>query len=178
MEHALLEHLSVRHRARGAYAGMLRQGLKLLPLARAGLSHPDPAVRAWCCRFLDHYVVQDAVGELIAMLDDPDPEVRAASLHALACDRCKEGACRPDETLVLQGAMRLLAHDPDSHVRTHAAGVVGVFVHTRPAAVAALQGAIAADPDPMVRKKARWYVPGGPIWRRTRPRPQRRPRPV
>jgi HEAT repeat protein len=174
----LIEHLAVPHRARHAYADMLRRGLKLLPMARAGLTHPDPAVRAYCCRFLDHYVVPEAVTELIAMLGDPDPAVRAASLHALACDRCKEGACRPDETLILEAGLRLLADDPDAHVRAHAAGVVGVFVHTRSEAVPALLTAIAGDPDPTVRKKAKWYAPGGPIWRRTAPKPQRKPHPL
>jgi hypothetical protein len=29
---------------------------------------------------------------------------------------------------------------------------------------------VLADPSPAVRKKASWYAPGGPIYRRTEPR--------
>jgi HEAT repeat protein len=174
---SLILDLAVPHRARRAYAELLRAGPRVLPLVRANLEHPDPRVRAYCCKYLDHFVVTEALGELLARLRDPDPEVRAASLHALACDRCKTGDCRPDEGLVLPLAMQLLATDPDAHVRAHAAGVVGLSVHARPEAAAAVRDAIARDPSPAVRKKARWFAPGGPIYRRTLPRAPRKPRP-
>ncbi len=174
----LIEALAVPHRARAAYQRMLQRGAVLLPVVRANLSHPSASVREYCCKFLDHYADEDAFRELIAMLDDPDPRVRASGLHALACDRCKEGACRPAEALVLPRASRLLASDPDAHVRAHAVGVVGLSVHTRLEARAALVDAAQDDPSPMVRKKAKWYLPGGPIHRRTAPRPPRRPRPA
>jgi hypothetical protein len=172
----LIEALGAPHRARAAYQRMLARGAALVPLVRANLGHPNASVREYCCKFLDHYVDDDALGELIAMLDDPDPKVRASTLHALACDRCKEGTCRPDEAVVLPRAAHLLAFDPDGHVRAHAIGVVGLSVHTRPEAEAALASAAEHDPSPMVRKKAKWYLPGGPIWRRTAPRPPRRER--
>jgi len=35
------------------------------------------------------------------------------------------------------------------------------------------QGAAESDPAPTVRKKAGWFVPDGPIWRRTLPREAR-----
>jgi HEAT repeat protein len=172
----LIEALAVLHRVRPAYQRMLKRGAVLIPLVRANLRHPNASVREYCCKFLDRYVDEDALGELIAMLDDLDPKVRASSLHALACDRCKEGTCRPDEALVLPRATQLLSSDPDAHVRAHAVGVVGLSVHTRPEAEVALAGASRNDPSPMVRKKAKWYLPGGPIYRRTAPRQPRRPR--
>ncbi|HVN00330.1 MAG TPA: HEAT repeat domain-containing protein [Caulobacteraceae bacterium] len=172
----LIEELAVPHRVRAAYQRLLQRGAVLIPLVRANLRHPSASVREYCCKFLDHYVDEDALGELIAMLDDPDPKVRASSLHALACDRCKEGTCRPDEALVLPQASRLLSSDADAHVRAHAVGVVGLSVHTRCEAEAALVSAASEDPSPMVRKKAKWYLPGGPIYRRTAPRTPRRPR--
>ena len=172
----LIESLAVPHRVRAAYRRLLWRGAELIPLVRANLRHPNASVREYCCKFLDHYVDEDALSGLIAMLDDVDPKVRASGLHALACDRCKEGTCRPDEALVLPRAAQLLATDPDAHVRAHAVGVVGLSVHTRPAAEAALASASQNDPSPMVRKKAKWYLPGGPIYRRTAPRQPRRPR--
>jgi HEAT repeat protein len=172
----LIEALAVPHRVRAAYQHLLRRGAALMPLVRTNLRHPSASVREYCCKFLDHYVDEGALVELIEMLDDLDPKVRASSLHALACDRCKEGTCRPDEALVLPRAAQLLASDPDPHVRAHAVGVVGRSVHSRPAAEAALASASENDPSPMVRKKAKWYLPGGPIHRRTAPRQLRRPR--
>ncbi|WP_354125467.1 HEAT repeat domain-containing protein [Bradyrhizobium sp. LA6.10] len=103
-------------------------------------------------------------------LNDADERVRCSALHTLACDRCKEGACKPEEGEVLPKAIRLLARDPDAHVRAMAIEVVGQFVHTNALAAAAVSAAQQDDENSTVRKKAGWYVPGGPIYRRTKPR--------
>jgi hypothetical protein len=71
---------------------------------------------------------------------------------------------------VLPKAIKLLARDPDAHVRAMAIEVVGQFVHTNALAAAAISAAQQGDENPTVRKKARWYVPGGPIHMRTKPR--------
>jgi hypothetical protein len=63
-----------------------------------------------------------------------------------------------------------LASDPDAHVRTYAAELVGKFVYTDSRAVTALETAHAQDPSPAVRKKAGWFTPGGTIYQRTVPR--------
>jgi hypothetical protein len=172
----LIEELAVPYKARHAYQRLLLRGAVLIPLMRANLRHPNADVRDYCCKFLDHYLDLEALDELVLMLDDPDPKVRASSMHALACDRCKEGACRPDEALVLPRAIRLMTSDPDAHVRALAVEVVGLSVHTRSEAEAALLKAVQSDPSPMVRKKARWFAPGGAIHARTRPKPVRKPR--
>ena len=174
----LIEELTVPHRERQAFQQLLAGGARLLPLVRANLGHANARVRYYCARFLDMFVEPESLGELLALLDDPDPQVRAASLHALACDRCKQGDCRPDERLVLPAAIALLHADPDGHVRAHAVGVVGLSVHTQPEAVAALEQTRREDPNPTVRKKSGWYLPGGPIWRRTLPKPARKPHPA
>jgi hypothetical protein len=91
-------------------------------------------------------------------------------MHALACDRCKEGECRPGENDVIPLAMQLLTDDVDYQVRTAAAHALGPSVHTRDDVLGALQRAHAQDPHPLVRKVAGWFIPGGPIYLRTRPR--------
>jgi hypothetical protein len=48
-----------------------------------------------------------------------------------------------------------------------AAEVVGRWVHGDEVAAAALVEARDLDREPMVRKKAGWYAPGGPIYQRT-----------
>ncbi len=163
----LLEELSISYRATGAYRQLLAAGSDALPSVRAGLRHANADVRYRCCRFLDRFLEPEIVADLIAMLDDPDPRVRNTTLHTLACDRCKEGDCRPEEKHVLPRALALLAGDPDRHVRAMAVEVVGQFVHKSPAAIDALQTAAKADLAPTVRKKAAWYAPGGAIYRRT-----------
>jgi hypothetical protein len=107
------------------------------------------------------------MGDLVAMLDDLDARVRRSTLHSLACDRCKEGDYRLDAAAVLPRAIGLLTGDPDRHVRAMAAEVVGLFVHDSDKAAAALSDAATSDSSPAVRKKAKWYAPGGAIYRRT-----------
>ena len=172
---SLLAQLAVPHRAKYAYRELLGRGLGALPAVRRGLRHADADVRYWCCQYLDRFLEPETLADLISMLDDHDPRVRLTTLHTLSCDRCKEGNCRPAEAAVLPRAMALLAGDPDEHVRAHAVGLVGQWVHTNPDAEAALVKATTSDSNPTVRKKARWYVPGGPIHRRTKPKtPKRR----
>lgn len=175
---SIIEQLALPHRERQAFQRLLSGGVGSWPLVRANLEHANARVRYYCARFLDMFLEPEGLGALLRMLDDPDAAVRAASLHALACDRCKQGTCRPDERLVLPAAIALMRTDPDAHVRAHAAGLVGLSAHTRPEAVEALRLTLRDDPSPAVRKKSAWYLPGGPIHRRTAPKPPRKPRPT
>ncbi|HZR85386.1 MAG TPA: HEAT repeat domain-containing protein [Bradyrhizobium sp.] len=170
--HELVEALAVPHRATSAYRTLLDLGMSALPAVRAGLRHNNPDVRFHCCRFLDRYLSPETLSDLLEMLNDGDKRVRCSALHTLACDRCKEGDCRPEEGQVLPGAMKLLASDPDAHVRAMAIEVVGRFVHANDLACAAISTAFRDDPNSTVRKKAGWYAPGGPIHRRTKPGPR------
>lgn len=172
-DEALVAALGDPLRTVAAYHALLRRGEEVLIAIRGGLHHENPAVREGCCRLLDHLVDTDSMGQLIAMADDPDPKVRIAAFHALACDRCKGDTCAPGAGLVLEPALRHLVDDPDPHVRMRAAELVGKFVHTDARAVAALQAAHATDPSPAVRKVSGWHIPGGTIYRRTAPRAAR-----
>ncbi len=91
-------------------------------------------------------------------------------MHALACDRCKEGACRPGEDEVIPIATRMLVEDESRRVRQMAAGLLGPSVHRRKDVLRALEHARDQDAHPVVRKIARWYTPGGPIYRRLQPK--------
>jgi hypothetical protein len=147
-----------------------------LPAVRAGLRHPNPDVRFYCCRYLDQFFEPEVLPDLLSLLADPHPDVRCTALHTLLCDRCKLGACRPDAGVLLTRALVMLAQDPDAHVRAIAVEAVGKSVHDRMEARMALAGAAGADPSYAVRKKAGWFLPGGAIFERTRPKPQRRAR--
>ncbi len=172
----LINQLGVRHRATPAYRRLFAMGFAVVPAARQGLQHENAAVRSYCCVLLDHFLVPEALSGLVGMLRDPNARVRQSALHTLACDRCKQGACRPREVEVLPEALRILHEDADPHVRAMAIEVVGQYVHTNPTAERALVDANSNDTSPAVRKKAGWYVPGGPIHTRTAPRPARKGR--
>jgi hypothetical protein len=169
----LVAMLAVPHHAKSAHRALLGRGLDALPAVRAGLAHQNADVRYWCCQFLDHFLTSEVMDELVGMLNDADHRVRCSTLHALTCERCKEGSCRPEERKVLPQAIALLGSDPDPHVRAHAIGLVGRWVHTNRDAEAALLQAMKSDLTPAVRKKAGWYVPGGTIYQRTAPKVSR-----
>jgi hypothetical protein len=173
--HELVETLAVPHRATSAYRTLLDLGMTVLPAVQASLQHDNPDVRFNCCRFLDRYLSAETLADLLAMLNDGDKRVRCSALHTLACDRCKEGDCSPEEAQVLLAAMKLLTSDHDAHVRAMAIEVVGQFVHTNALASAAISTARRDDPSSTVRKKAGWYAPGGPIYERTKPKLRREP---
>ena len=168
--------MAVPHRAGPAFHALLRAGVDALSAVRQGLRHDSAEVRRRCCLFLDHFVTQELMDDLVAMLGDPDAGVRVAAAHALACDRCKEGSCAPEEAKVLPRATALLAADPDAHVRAHVIGLVGRWVHTNPAAEAALLRARTGDSSPAVRKRAGWILPGGTIYQKTVPKARKRTR--
>lgn len=112
----LIHQLGIRHRAPTAYRTLFTLGLAVVPVAHAGLRHANAEVRASCCALLDHFWVPEALGDLIDLLSEPAPQVRQAALHTLACDRCKQGTCRPVEAEVLPAALRILHEDTDPHV--------------------------------------------------------------
>src|SRR5262249_44949551 len=85
--------------------GLMAAGSLATPAVREGLHHPEPAVRVGCCQVLDHFMDEAALPELIENLGHENETVRAWAMHALACDRCKEGICRPGEDQVLPAAI-------------------------------------------------------------------------
>lgn len=122
---SLLAELAIPHRAKAAYRALLKAGPDALPTMRRRLKHENADVRYWCCQYLDRFLEPEVMSELITMLDDADPRVRLTTLHTLACDRCKEGDCRPEEAAILPRAIGLLEGDPDDHVRAMSLEVVG-----------------------------------------------------
>lgn len=165
--------LSVPHRAGEALKRLMAAGQAATAVVREGLHHADPAVRVGCCKVLDHFMDEAAVPELIENLDHPDEQVRCWAMHALACDKCKEGSCRPGEDQVIPIAARMLLEDSSRRVRQSAAGLVGESVHRSAVALPALQHTRIHDPSPIVRKIAGWYLPGGPRYKALAPKIRR-----
>jgi HEAT repeat protein len=164
-----VEDLGVPHRATHARRDLMDAGAAAVPALRRGLSHDDPRVREGCCVVLDHHLEEGCIPDLLANLDHEDPGVRGWAIHALACDRCKEGTCRPGEQDTLPRAVRMMLDDPDAGVRARAIALVGETVHRRPEVVEALRRALGAETNTTNRKIIRWWLPGGPRYERTRP---------
>ena len=169
----LVDALADPHRCFQAYQMLRRRGPAASLAARRGLQHPSAQVREYCCLVLDHLMDAGNASALIEALDDPAERVRLAAAHALACERCKDGAWRPAAASVLPRAISLMAGDESAYVRAMAVELVGLWVHSHPAACSAIERAAAADSAAAVRKKASWYAPGGTIYHRTKPRPHR-----
>ena len=168
-----VEDLAVKHRSKQALRGLMAAGSLATPALLRGLRHSEPAVRIGCCQVLDHHMDEAALPELLENLHHETEMVRAWAMHALACDRCKEGTCRPGEDQVLPIAAQMLIEDESRRVRQMAAGVLGPSVHRHPDVLRALEYARDHDPHPVVRKIAGWYTPGGPIYKRLTPKPLR-----
>ena len=167
---SLIENLRIPHRAKQAYWTLLGAGSRAVPALKKGLSHPDAKVRVAVCGILDHSLEEDCIPDLRANLTHEDEAVRAWALHALACDRCKEGSCRPGENDTIPVAVDMMLHDPSPLVRCKAIALVGESVHRRPASIDALREALEIESSPGNRKIIRWWLPGGPRFERTKPR--------
>ena len=118
---AIIEELAFPYRASNAYRALLDLGIQALPAVRAGLRHDDPDVRLHCCRFLDRYLSPDTLSDLMDMLNDGDGRVRCSALHTLSCERCKDGACRPEERTVSLGVVSVASRYRACIVRSRSA---------------------------------------------------------
>lgn len=145
---------SSRQRAR---AHLVTTGAPALPALRRGLRHPKAIVRQQCVRILDQLVDEGSVADVVLALDDDDPGVRARALHTLACDRCKQGECRPGEDLWVPRALELL-RDGDADLRAAAMEALGNVAPHRPEVVAALLAAVDRETDKGLRGLARRHA--------------------
>lgn len=145
---------SCRQRAK---VHLLTSGAAAVPALRRGLHNPNVFVRRMCVRLFDQLVDETSLPDLVVALEDEDVGVRAAALHALACVRCKQGACRPAEDLWVPRALELL-RDLEPDLRAAAIDALGKVAARRPEAAAALRRAATSDPDKGLRGMARGRV--------------------
>jgi HEAT repeat protein len=151
---ALVEQLADKPTRRAATSALMDAGPDATAALRAGLGHHHTSVRVGCCIVLDHHLDDAAVPELLANVAHKNRKVRAWALHALACDRCKEGDCRPGASDVVPLVCDRLMNDPSTRVRKMAAILAGQYLDD-PDVLAALEAAVANDPHSLVRGHAR-----------------------
>jgi hypothetical protein len=168
---ALVRDLGVPHRERTAYWRLREIGAPARAAVEEGLLADDPAVRSRCALLMDHLAGNESFELMVLLLEDPEPSVRLHAIHALACDRCKsDDVCALPRQEIVPAATALLTNDPDPRVRAIALEVLARWVHEDGDARAAIERAAERDPAPGNRKKATWYLPGGKVFERTKPK--------
>src|ERR1043166_6679100 len=120
-----VENRGIKHRVKYAQRALMQAGTAATPALRRGLQHHNPDVRVGCEIVLDHYLDEAAVPDLVANLAHEDYRVREWALHALVCERCKEGECHPGENDTIPLALKLLSADPSRRVRVQAVHLLG-----------------------------------------------------
>ncbi|HTT89372.1 MAG TPA: HEAT repeat domain-containing protein [Acidimicrobiales bacterium] len=158
--HGWVAQLGKHSRCRQARLHLLAAGQEAVPAIKRGLCHQEPMVRRQCVNLLDHLLDDGAVQALVEAIDDPDDQVAARALHALACDRCKQGECRPAEDLWVPRALELLS-SARIDLRAGAIDALGKVAVRLPEVAAALARSAAKDPDKGLRGQARRFVPTG-----------------
>jgi hypothetical protein len=118
---ALVEQLADRTTRGASRRALMEAGPAATSALRRGLAHRHASVRVGCCFVLDHHLDDAAVPELVVNVGHKNRKVRAWALHALACDRCKEGDCRPGAADIIPLVVDRLANDPSTRVRRMAA---------------------------------------------------------
>jgi HEAT repeat protein len=149
--------LSVSSCRQRAKQHLLSSGPSAVPALRRGLGHTKAIVRRQCVNILDHLLDEESVPALLAAVEDVDPQVAGRALHAFACDRCKQGACRPREDIWVPKALRLL-HHPHPDLRAAAIDALGKVAARMPHVAAALARASRHDVDKGLRDMARRCV--------------------
>ncbi len=87
----------------------------------AGMSHPNPRIRAGCAELMDHTADDASVPALRELLRDPSPRVRRLALHSLVCQVCKP---EPIEYDPVPEVTALYRSDPSERVRREALGAL------------------------------------------------------
>jgi HEAT repeat protein len=140
-----------------ATEALLAAGPEGIAALRAGLAHPDPAVRRFAARALDHVALEDeTVAALVAMIRaETIPKVRSAAVHVLACEGCKPKGCSLSVDVV--GVLiDVLLNDPSADVRRQT--LEGLRVAPPQERVMAACRAALADKSQKVRVKAGWAL--------------------
>jgi hypothetical protein len=124
---------------------------QLRPLAVAGTGHADPKVRRRSCQLLDDLALTpESVTALEACTADPDPRVRGAALHTLACEHCKpDGVCL-DPRMIAERA----ANDVSAKVRRGVAMALSWNPKHSDDWAVGLATRFLADPSPEIRRYA------------------------
>lgn len=119
-----------------------------------GLRDASWQVRRWCALWLDHHADPESLQALIPLLRDPKSQVRLFAVHAIACDRCKQGENPIDAVPLL---MERICGDESIRVRRHATAMLA-FQHAHPDLEGFFQDLLATETDAKLRKHAGWGV--------------------
>ncbi|HVX47110.1 MAG TPA: HEAT repeat domain-containing protein [Mycobacteriales bacterium] len=119
------------------------------------VSHPDPKVRHYACRLLDHHELDaDVAHRMVMAMSDPNRKVRNAALHTLGCEGCKPAGAENFPVDVIGLQVRSLRSDASLRVRRSAASSL-MFQNPMEARVRrAFHRVLRDETDPELRAKA------------------------
>lgn len=145
--------LGNEEQARAAY-----ESLERLPeqtrrrVSMEGLRHADWRVRSRSAQLLDNLALTpETTAQLLELLDDEHPRVRAEAFHTLTCEHCKPEACDVN----MRAIAGKMVDDPTPSLRRAASGLLAYFFDNQ--AILKLRG-LADDPSPRVRRELPWKL--------------------
>jgi HEAT repeat protein len=127
-------------------------GKSALPAVVEGLKHGNWRVRRGCAAFLDHHGTPELLPALVPLLDDPKSDVRFWAVHALGCDRRKEGECLPFDPI--PHLIDRLERDESIRVRRQALTTLVWSRPPDPRVLAACEAVLASVDDARMRLHA------------------------
>jgi len=134
------------------------------------LRHPLQAERLAAARALDDVAQTPEIERALrtAAFDDPNPDVRRWSLHALGCAHCKpDGVCSTD---VVGAFVHALLHDRSRKVRRFAAGcTMWSQLSQDDRLTSAFRTVLATSDDRVLRERAATYLAALELPRGDRP---------
>ena len=135
-----------------AWSRLLEIGPEARDAVLEGLRDASWQVRRWCALWLDHHADPESLQALVPLLTDPKSQVRLFALHALSCDRCKEGESPIDAVPLL---IERIQSDESIRVRRHAVCMLA-FQHAHPHLEGFFQQLLDTETDPKLHKHAGW----------------------
>lgn len=144
----LVDDLAARETRFPAYFALDQLGAAALPAIRGGLRHDAWEVRRWTAALLDHHADDDALADLLPLLEDPAAKVRLWAVHSLSCDRCKVGDNPLD---VVPHLLKRLEQDASIKVRRMAAAMLAEECAADARALPVLERALVETTDRKLR---------------------------
>jgi HEAT repeat protein len=110
-----------------AFLALYARGPKALPAVRKGLQDANWHIRHWSAILADNFADGEILRTLTSLLHDPKAEVRVWAVHALSCERCKDGPNPVDAVPLLLERIQ-----QDSNMRVRRQAVAMLAYHRTP----------------------------------------------
>lgn len=149
--HELVHEFANPENRMSAYLALYARGTDALPAIRDGFGQANWQVRKWCVMFADNFADIETLHALVPLLHDPRAGVRAAVVHSLSCESCKDGPNPVDAVRLL---LERIEHDDSIKVRRQAVGMLAQHRKPDPRVVPVFERVLADEHDRKLRLHA------------------------